>query len=468
MELMEKLFHGKGYIDGITIINLEGEILFTAKLNNKLSSQEENYELVGKKFLDVYENLDPKTSTTIKAMELGLPVYVENQPLKAEGQEEIRITSLSIPIKSGKRIVGAIDLSMQENAVETDNSERIELSSAFFPINGSGKLLSRDTATFTIGDIIAVDEKMQKAREYIKIVAACDLPVMIYGETGTGKEVFAQAIHNTSARKGKPFIAQNCAALPDTLLESILFGTAKGAFTGATENKGLFELADGGTLFLDEINSMPIHLQSKLLRVLQDGHFRSLGARDIKTVDVKIIAAINTEPLKAIEEGNLRRDIYYRLSMMSITIPPLRERKKDIAHFVNFYVNKHNGTFNKKVQYVSKELIARLEEYDWPGNVRELEHIIVYGMSMVGEASNMLKLEDIEDKFNEMTSTPKKNKEEGNTLCSSLREAVDDYEKSIIVRTMKVTGGNISEAAKILDIPRQTLQRKIQQYGILR
>ena len=154
--------------------------------------------------------------------------------------------------------------------------------------------------------------------------------------------------------------------------------------------------------------------------------------------------------------------------MMSITIPPLRERKKDIAHFVNFYVNKHNATFNKKVQYVSKELIARLEEYDWPGNVRELEHIIVYGMSMVGEGSNMLKLEDIEDKFNEMTSTPKENKEEGNTLCSSLREAVDDYEKSIIVRTMKVTGGNISEAAKILDIPRQTLQRKIQQYGILR
>lgn len=468
MELLEKLFHGKGYIDGITIINLEGEILFTAKLNNKLSSQEETYELVGKKFLDVYENLDPKTSTTIKAMELGLPIYVENQPLKAEGQEEIRITSLSIPIKSGKRIVGAIDLSMQENAAETEESERIELSSAFFPINGSGKLLSRDTATFTIGDIIAVDEKMQKAREYIKIVAACDLPVMIYGETGTGKEVFAQAIHNTSARRGKPFIAQNCAALPDTLLESILFGTARGAFTGATENKGLFELADGGTLFLDEINSMPIHLQSKLLRVLQDGHFRSLGAKDVKKVDVKIIAAINTEPLKAIEEGNLRRDIYYRLSMMSITIPPLRERKKDIAHFVKFYVNKHNATFNKKVQYVSKELIARLEEYDWPGNVRELEHIIVYGMSMVGEDSNMLRLTDIEDKFNEMTSTPKKNTEEGNTLCSSLREAVDDYEKSIIARTVKVTGGNISEAAKILDIPRQTLQRKIQQYGILR
>ena len=170
---------------------------------------------------------------------------------------------------------------------------------------------------------------------------------------------------------------------------------------------------------------------------------------------MKIIAAINTEPLKAIEEGQLRRDIYYRLSMMSITIPPLRERKKDIAHFVKFYVNKHNVTFNKNVQYVSKELLARLEEYDWPGNVRELEHIIVYGMSMVGENSNMLKFEDIEDK------------EEGDTLCPSLRDAVGEYERGIIARTMAVTAGNISEAAKILDVPRQTLQRKVKQYGIL-
>lgn len=193
MELMKKLFHGKGYIDGITIINLEGEILFTAKLNNKLSSQEEPYELVGQKFLDVYENLDPKTSTTIKAMELGLPVYIENQLLKAQGKEEIRITSLSIPIKSGKQIVGAIDLSMQESEEELEqNSERVELSYSSFPVSSSGKLVNRNTAFFTIADIIAVDEKMKKAREYISVVAACDLPVMICGETGTGKEVFAR------------------------------------------------------------------------------------------------------------------------------------------------------------------------------------------------------------------------------------------------------------------------------------
>lgn len=469
MKLLDNLFHGKGYIDGITIINLDGEILFTAKLNDKLSRQAENYELVGKNFYEIYENLNSENSTMIRAMELGLPVYIENQALKARDQEEIQITSLSIPIKSGSRVVGAIDLSMEERPEEMEEpAERIELNSAYFPVGNAQKLRSRNQASFTMDDIIAVDEKIRRAKNYIPIVAACELPVMIYGETGTGKEVFAQAIHNASPRKDKPFVAQNCAALPDTLLESILFGTSKGAFTGATENKGLFELADGGTLFLDEINSMPLHLQSKLLRVLQDGCFRSLGAREPKSVNVKIIAAMNTEPIRAIEEGQLRRDIYYRLSMMSITIPPLRERKKDISHFVQFYVNKHNKTFHKKVQYVSRELIARLEEYDWPGNVRELEHMIVYGMSMVNENSNMLKFEDLEDKFHELTSRITMKKEESNVLCSSLKTAVDEFERDIIVRTLKVTRGNISKAAKILDIPRQTLQRKVRQYGILK
>lgn len=467
MKLIEELFHGKGYIDGITIINLEGEILFTAKLNSKLSSQEDTYGLVGKKFFDVYENLDPNSSTMMKAMELGVPLYVENQSLKAKGQEEIKITSLSMPIKSHNRIVGAIDLSMQEMEDDLKNDEgQMDLNPINFPIGSSRKLQNQRSAALTESDIIAVDEKMKKAKDYIKIVAACDLPVMIYGETGTRKEVFAQAIHNASGRKDKPFIAQNCAALPDTLLESILFGTAKGAFTGATDNKGLFELADGGTLFLDEINSMPLHLQSKLLRVLQDGSFRRLGARDVKRVNVKIIAALNTEPLKAIQKGQIRQDIYYRLSMMSITIPPLRERKKDIAHFVKFYVNKHNATFNKKVQYVSKDLIARLEEYDWPGNVRELEHVIVYGMSVVNENSNVLRYEDVKDRLRSAVSVENSEKEE-DVPCTSLKDAVNEYERGIIARTLKATKGNISEAAKILDVPRQTLQRKIKQHEIL-
>lgn len=496
MELLQKLFHGKGYIDGITVINLEGEILFSAKMNGKLHNSGSVYELVGKNFFDIYENLTAETSSTIRAMELGLPVYVENQFLKTQGREGIRITSLSLPIKSGDRIVGAIDLSLEEgDEGQKQQSGSVSLEAENVPIGGSQKLLNKKTALFTAEDIIAVDEKMVRARDYIQIVASCDLPVMIYGETGTGKEVFAQAIHNAGSRREKPFIAQNCAALPDTLLESILFGTSKGAFTGAVENKGLFELGDGGTLFLDEINSMPIHLQSKLLRVLQDGQFRSLGAREVKKTDVKIIAAINKKPLEAIQDGELRRDIYYRLSMMSITIPPLRERKKDIVHFIKFYVNKHNHTFGKNIQYVSKELIARLEDYSWPGNVRELEHMIVYGMSMADPDSSMLRFEDIEDKFLEKieengretsgTAQDRPQKEfqkrpgtgasgeekapdkgEPEEEGVSLKEALEKYEKRLIEQALTASGGNISRAAKRLSVPRQTLQRKVKQYGI--
>ena len=352
MKFLQELFHGKGYIDGITIINLEGEILFTAKFNRKFGQDRQGDDLVGKKFLDVYENLDPSTSTTIQAMERGAPAYVENQYLKTRGKKGITITSLSIPIKWGERIVGAIDLSAQEpdGAPAPAPEDLVELTVSDCLLGSTRKMTDRDAAVFTVEDMIAEDESMRQVRDYIPVVASCDLPVMICGETGTGKEVVAQAIHNASARRDKPFIAQNCAALPETLLESILFGTTRGAFTGATENKGLFELADGGTLFLDEINSMPLPLQSKLLRVLQDGCFRSLGGSETKYADVKIIAAVNVDPLQAIREGQLRQDIYYRLSMMFIRIPPLRERRADIRPFINLYVNKHNATFHKKIQ----------------------------------------------------------------------------------------------------------------------
>lgn len=179
-----------------------------------------------------------------------MPAYIENQYLKTKGREGIRITSLSIPIKWGDRIVGAIDLSTQEWDHEAiPESETLRLTPGDFSSVGTQKLTARDSAVFTLEDMIAVDEKMQQVRDYIPVVAGCDLPVMICGETGTGKEVVAQAIHNAGPRRNKPFVAQNCAAMPETLLESILFGTAKGAFTGAAENKGLFELADGGTLF---------------------------------------------------------------------------------------------------------------------------------------------------------------------------------------------------------------------------
>jgi len=316
--------------------------------------------------------------------------------------------------------------------------------------------------------IIGHSPVMMKLIKVVTKVAKTDANVLITGENGTGKEMLAREIHRLSLRSGREMVNVDMGAVSESLFESELFGHERGAFTDARESRpGKFEAAHGSTLFLDEINSMPLFLQSKLLRVLQDGSFRSLGGSETKRTNVKIIAATNVEPLEAIEKGQLRRDIYYRLSMMSIRIPPLRERKADIGHFVKFYVNKHNGTFHKQVQYVSKDLLKKLEEYDWPGNVRELEHVIVYGMSMVDETSALLQYKDIKGKLllekqADRKKTPE-SLEEVPKLCSSLREAVAAYEEKLIWQALEAAHGNISEAARILDVPRQTLQRKASQ-----
>ncbi|MCJ7691116.1 MAG: sigma 54-interacting transcriptional regulator, partial [Clostridiaceae bacterium] len=397
IEVFKNLFNDRGYIDGITIINVAGEILFSAKLNNKLNSpREDNHEVVGKNFFDIYEKLTTENSTTYKSMEIGVPIYIENHILKLKEKKDIRITSLSIPIKSGSRIVGAIDLSSSE-IENKDSTNIIKLDSEIYKNANETKLHDNETyATYSIDSIISNNKKMIDLKDYIEIAANCDVPIMIYGETGTGKEMFAQAIHNSSKRKNAPFIAQNCAAIPDNLLESILFGTAKGAFTGAIDNIGLLELAEGGTLFLDEINSMPIHLQPKLLRVLQDGTFRSVGSKEVKKINIKIISTLNIEPMEAIKLGQLRRDIYYRLSVMILKIPPLRERLDDIPLLVNYNISKYNEVFHKNIKYVSKKLFSKLKSYDWPGNIRELEHIIVYGLSTVNKTKQQLEFLDIE------------------------------------------------------------------------
>ncbi|MEL7647604.1 MAG: sigma 54-interacting transcriptional regulator [Sedimentibacter sp.] len=476
MELMKNLFNNKGYIDGITIIDLQGEILFTAKFNNKLNSDtNEIYEVVGKKFLDIYENLDEKTSTTYQSMIHGVPFYVENQVLKSASRVPIKITSLSIPIKSNNKIVGAIDLSVGE--YDEDRKDEIEIDTELYEKSrkatidastfGNNKVDKLETkghhANYVRDNIITNDKRMMELKNYIRVAADCSLPTLICGETGTGKELFAHAIHNESKRRNKPFIAQNCAAIPDNLLESILFGTSKGAFTGAVDNAGLLELANGGTIFLDEINSMPVHLQTKLLRVLQDGSFRSIGAKEEKNVDVKVIAAINEDPLKAIETGTLRKDIYYRLSAISLNIPPLRERKDDIPLLTSYIISKYNSVFGKSIKYVSNNLYDKLNQYDWPGNVRELENVLIYGMSMVDASSASLKFTDIEPKFNKLIDI----KDLEQMEIQPLSDMVDKYEKSIIENVLESSGYNVSKASKILNIPRQTLQRKAKRYNII-
>lgn len=234
-------------------------------------------------------------------------------------------------------------------------------------------------------------------RRQIKLAekaAEVDLPVLITGETGTGKELFAKAIHSQSRRSEKPYLAENCSAVPKNLAESIFFGTAKGAFTQAETRPGLFELADGGSLLLDELNSMPFELQSKLLRTLQEGTVRRLGGVREISVDVRVMAALNEDVDILLRSGRLRRDLYYRLNVIHIDIPPLREHREDIPEYAAYFLQKYNKKYDKAFEGLAGDAIRELKKCNYPGNVRELENIIEGAVAMGGSGS-LIKLKDL-------------------------------------------------------------------------
>ncbi len=306
-------------------------------------------------------------------------------------------------------------------------------------------------------DLISKSPKMQKIFEFARTVAKSNSNILILGESGTGKELLARAIHNESLRAAGPFVAVSCVALPETLLESELFGHEKGAFTDAvTQKKGKFELAHGGTLFLDEIGDISPKLQLNLLRVLQEKEFTRVGGTKPIRVDVRIIAATNRDLKKAVEEGKFRDDLYYRLNVISIQIPPLRERKEDIPLLVHHFIEKFNIELGKRVEKISEEALKTLMKYDWPGNVRELENVIE--RAMVITKGTLIKPEDIQ-----ISAEPSKEvRVEGEDR--SLRAV----ERAHIQRVLEENDWNIQRSAQILGIDRVTLYKKIKKYGLKR
>ena len=246
-------------------------------------------------------------------------------------------------------------------------------------------------------EIISKSKRFRKVLNQLEQVAATDATVLILGESGTGKELIARAVHNVSKRKDRALVKVNCAALPATLIESELFGHEKGAFTGALGRKiGRFELADGGTLFLDEIGELPLELQPKLLRVLQEGEFERLGNPETKKVNVRIIAATNRDLIEEVNKGNFREDLFYRLNVFPLEIPPLRERKEDIPLLASHFLLKYSSAFGKKVDSIGQTSINHLSNYSWPGNVRELENVIE--RAVITTTGNKLNLEEIPSK----------------------------------------------------------------------
>jgi DNA-binding NtrC family response regulator len=317
----------------------------------------------------------------------------------------------------------------------------------------------KDNPKVEIPGLIGISRIMEDVYCGIRKAALTDSNVLITGESGTGKELVARAIHNLSERKDNPFIVINCSAIPDTLLESELFGYERGAFTGANYNKkGLIEWAHHGTLFFDEIGDVSPLFQTKILRVIQEGEFIRIGGAQPIKVDVRFIAATNRDLLKACKEGSFREDLYYRLNVIHIELPPLRNRKEDIPSLVNFFIKKHSSKRKDiYIKGITEEALNLLMNYSFPGNVRELENIIERAIAFTNSSEITVK---------DLPSYLIKNSNNKKTMQGSLREAVDNFEKELIWSALQKSRGNISKAAEFLGIHRQQLQRKLKQFKI--
>ncbi|VAX25556.1 Response regulator of zinc sigma-54-dependent two-component system [hydrothermal vent metagenome] len=317
--------------------------------------------------------------------------------------------------------------------------------------------LNRD---FEISSIIGKSKAMKAVFEVISLSAPSDATILILGESGTGKELIANAIHQNSFRKEKPFVKINCAALPENLLESELFGHEKGAFTGAvTKREGRFELANEGTLFLDEIGDMTLATQAKILRVLQEGEFERVGGDKTIKADVRIIAATNKDLEKEVEEGNFRKDLFFRLSVVPITLPPLRKRKQDIPLLAEFFLKKYAEKNNRLIRGFTPAALDKLMRYDWPGNVRELENMME--RTVIMSFDQLIRPETLPDLLNSAES----NSNQQETELQPGR-SIKDVEKELIIKTLESTDNNITRAAELLGISRRTLHNKINEYKI--
>ncbi|RLA87514.1 MAG: sigma-54-dependent Fis family transcriptional regulator [Deltaproteobacteria bacterium] len=311
--------------------------------------------------------------------------------------------------------------------------------------------------------IVGQSEAMRELFDFIEKVSRTDSTVLITGESGTGKELVARAIHYKSPRRSKPLVAVNCAALPEELLESELFGHVRGAFTGAVrDRKGRFELADRGTIFLDEVSEMSSALQVKLLRVLQEREFERVGDTRTVRVDIRVIAATNQDLEELVKQGRFREDLYYRLNVIPIHIPPLRERKSDIPLLLLHFLKAFNALRGGRVEGFSPEAMNLLMEYDWPGNVRELENLVERLVVLKGEG--IVRPEDLPEKIRKGELIPSQRGEEKGTL--NLSRAVSEFEKQLIIDALRKANGVKSEAARLLGIKRTTLLEKMKRQKI--
>ena len=464
-----------------TIVNLvpEPTILADEKqrimLINDATMRMENLmqeDVVGRDITEVYREPNSLMSDGEDVPELTVPYVLRTKkPVRDCHQvyttcqgKRLDIMCNSYPIFKDDKILGVFCLTADSTRISALSQQILDLqemllnqdSTAKSPRNVKKTVLS---AKYNFQDIIHQSTAMREMIEKCKMSAKSDSPIMLFGETGTGKELVAQSIHNASNRADGPFLAINCAAIPENLLESMLFGTEKGAYTGAERRAGLFEQADGGTLLLDELNSMSMILQAKLLRVLQDGMVRRVGGTEERRVDVRVLSNTNVPPYQAIAEGKMRQDVYYRLGVVNINIPPLRQRKEDIPILTRSFFLRMNKKLGKSVAHINEEVMSIFYAYHWPGNVRELQHCIEHAMNILPNTETVIKKEYLPEHILAASGGKTTSLELGEE--AGLEAVLSNVERGLLADALQKNKGNISKAARQLGISRQNLQHRM-------
>lgn len=440
----------ENFADGLIAIDNNFKIIYHKQFSNSNLKFNEKYS-IGKKMEDIFINYDTVNSPLYRAIKFGESSVNKLQKLHFYTGEQILTENTVFPIKKDNKIIGAV--SMSQIVDSATNKYFIDLSQAMTP-TATGKL-------YTINDIIGNSNKIKQLKSDVLKICQTNSNVLIYGETGTGKELIAQSIHSHSDRNNKPFITQNCAAIPPTLLESIFFGTTKGSFTGAIDKPGILELAEGGTIFLDEINSMDLNLQAKILRVIESKTVTRIGGDVPVKINVRIIAATNEEPKTSIAKENLRMDLYYRLSSVQVKLPPLKKRIEDIYPLINYYIDYYNKEMNKNIKGLNKEVYNLFKNYDWPGNIRELKNVLENAFNFTD--SSYITVKNLPDHILE---GPIKFANDHNINKDiPLKEAVENFEKSYILSQANGTN-TLTELADRLYISKQLLNHKIKKFDL--
>ena len=474
--------------EGVVIADKSGRIIFYNQTQAQIDDLEPDF-VIGKSVPEVY-NLDQNSSLILRCIKSGRPILGELFFYRTCWGKLVNTVNSTFPLMLHGRVSGAICFIKDYNLLDKE----ISVSPACSPYEGHGY---GNGTRFTFTDIIGDDEKFLQSVKESQLTSGSPSPVMLYGETGTGKEMFAQSIHNHGPRHENRFMGINCAAIPENLLEGLLFGTSKGAFTGAVNKSGIFEQAQGGTLFLDEVDSMPLNLQAKLLRFLQERKIRRVGGSTDINIDVKIISSVSTNPQQALQDGQIRMDLFYRLAVVFIPIPPLRELINGVEALTRHFIYKYNLVLGKSVIGVSEKVLDIFGRYHWPGNVRELEHLIEGTMNVI-EAQDIIRIRHLPQHFlppeftqlAEEAAGPAANSQAvaENALEFGGRQsgmpATDDpqtpalpesvlglqkiREKELINLALMEAAGNVSRAARKLSISRQLLHYKMKKYSLQR